>query len=193
MSAMAHEAMPTDEEILLESFLALETPEGFKAELVEGEIVVSPAPDGDHQDAIDVIVYQVFGRSTEPMQQSGNSGLLIKAGGPCPKNHLIPDLVLAPRERRILRGAPSWMRPDGVAMVVEVTSLRPSVDRKVKRHCYARAGIPLYLLVDRDEAKVVLHSEPSGDDYARVLSVAFGEPLALPEPFGFELETSEFF
>jgi Uma2 family endonuclease len=188
---MAHEAMPTEDD-LLESFLALETPEGFKAELIEGEIVVSPAPDGDHQDAIDVIVHQVFGRSKEPMQHSGNSGPLVQAGGPCPKNHLISDIIFAPRERRLLRGAPSWMQPDGVATVVEVTSLRPSIDRKLKRHCYARAGIPLHLIVDRDEAKVVLHSFPKGDDYAKDVSVALGESLSLPEPFGFALETSDF-
>jgi Uma2 family endonuclease len=77
-------------------------------------------------------------------------------------------------------------------MVVEVTSPRPSIDRKLKRHCSARAGIPLGLFVERDEAEAVLHSLPKGDDYAKDVSVAFGEPLSLPEPFGFALETSDF-
>jgi Uma2 family endonuclease len=188
---MAHEAMPTDEEILLESFLALETPEGFTAELIEGEIVVSPAPDGEHEDYISTVIRQVLTRSAVSMDASGNKGLLMPSKS-APKNHVIPDLTLAPRELRLFRSASSWMPPGGVAMVVEVTSQRPSVDRTTKRHCYARAGIPLYLVVDRDEAKAVLHSEPSQDDYARVESVAFGESLSLPEPFGFALETSDF-
>lgn len=36
MTAMAHAPMPTDEETLLDYFLALETPTGFRAELIEG-------------------------------------------------------------------------------------------------------------------------------------------------------------
>ncbi|WP_344589499.1 hypothetical protein [Actinomadura vinacea] len=34
----------TQEEILLEGFLDLRTPEGFRAELIDGEIVVTPPP-----------------------------------------------------------------------------------------------------------------------------------------------------
>ena len=43
MTAMAHEPMPTQDNTLLDGFLALETPTGFRAELIEGEIVVSTA------------------------------------------------------------------------------------------------------------------------------------------------------
>ncbi|MFC0598473.1 Uma2 family endonuclease [Streptomyces palmae] len=189
---MAHEPDPTQEELLLESFLALETPEGFKAELIEGEIIVSPAPDGDHQDAIDLIVVQVYGRSRVPMQQSGNTGLILPRGGLCPKNHAIPDITFAPRELRLFRGAPAWMPCTGVAMVAEVTSTRPQGDRVAKRHCYARGGIPLHLLVDREEGMVTLLSEPVAADYTEVHAAAFGKPIALPEPFGFELETADF-
>ncbi len=32
---------------LLQTFLALDVPQGFRAELIEGEIVVSPPPDGE--------------------------------------------------------------------------------------------------------------------------------------------------
>lgn len=47
MTAMAHEPL-TQEEVLLEGFLALDTPEGFRSELIEGDIVVTPPPDGEH-------------------------------------------------------------------------------------------------------------------------------------------------
>ncbi|GGY04985.1 Uma2 family endonuclease [Streptomyces hiroshimensis] len=191
MTAMAHEPMPTQEELLLESFLALETPEGFKAELIEGEIVVSPTPVGDHQDAIDIITEQMYANSAVRMQQSANSGLVLPRGGRCPKNHIIPDITFAPRELRIFRSAPPWMPCNDIAMVVEVTSSRADIDRITKRHCYARAGIPLYLLVDRECETVTLFSEPAGEDYGDAHRTAFGKPLPLPAPFSFDLETSE--
>lgn len=192
MTAMAHEPAPTQEELLLESFLALKTPEGFKAELIEGEIVVAPPPDGEHEDYLSTVIRQVTRASHIDMDCSGQKGLLMPSGGLCPKNHAIPDLTFAPRELRLFRPAAPWMPPDNVALVVEVTSTKPDGDRVAKRHCYARAGIPLYLLVDRKQGTVTLHSDPVDDDYKDVHSTAFGKPLSLPEPFAFDLETADF-
>ncbi|MDX3381177.1 Uma2 family endonuclease [Streptomyces niveiscabiei] len=189
MTAMAHE-LSVQADVLLEGFLALDTPEGFRAELIEGEIVVTPPPDGDHEDYIGLIVSQVLRKSRVDMQFSGNKGL--KLGFSAPKNHVIPDGTFAPLALRLYRGADPWMPPDGVAMVLEVTSTKPRSDRETKRHGYARAGIPLYLLTDRDTSSITLFSDPENEDYRQHITLPFGKPLPLPEPFGFELETSEF-
>jgi Uma2 family endonuclease len=191
MTAMAHEPL-TQEEVLLEGFLGLDTPEGFRAELIEGEIVVTPPPDGDHEDCIGLIVSQAIRRSRTEMQFSGNKGLKLKKGGGCPKDHVIPDGTFAPTELRLYRGAGPWMPCDGVAMVLEVTSTRPKAGRETKRRCYARGGIPLYLLVDREAASVTLLGQPENDDYREVCTRPFGKPVALPEPFAFDLETADF-
>lgn len=191
MTAMAHEPL-TQAEVLLEGFLALDTPEGFRAELIEGEIVVTPPPDGDHEDYIGLIVDQVARRARTRMQFSGNKGLKLRSGGGCPKNHAIPDGTFAPLELRLFRGAESWMAPEGVALVVEVTSTKPQADREAKRRCYARGGIPLYLLIDRDDSSVTLFSDPENDDYRQLLTIPYGKPLPLPEPFAFDLETADF-
>jgi Uma2 family endonuclease len=66
------------------------------------------------------------------------------------------------------------------------------LDREAKRYGYARAGIPLYLLVDRQEQRVTLFSGPDGKDYEFSDRVPFGKAILLPEPFGIELETAEF-
>ncbi|MBA2948743.1 Uma2 family endonuclease [Streptomyces himalayensis] len=179
-------------DLLLEGFLALDTPEGFRAELIEGEIVVTPPPDGDHEDYINQIVKQVLRRSRTDMDVSGNKGLKLKRAGDCPKDHVIPDSTFAPSALRLFRGAEPWMPCPDVAMVVEVTSSRPSVDREAKRRCYARGEIPLYLLVDRDKSSVTLFSEPEDGDYRQHCAISFGKTLPLPEPFGFDLETAEF-
>lgn len=191
MTAMAHEPL-TQEDVLLEGFLALDTPEGFRGELVEGEIVVTPPLDGDHEDYINLIMKQVIRRSRTDMDFSGNKGLKLGKAEGCPKDHVIPDGTFAPQVLRLYRGATPRMPCQGVAMVLEVTSTRPKADREVKRRCYARGGIPFYLLIDRDTSEVTFLSDPREDDYRQRRTVPFGKPLALPEPFAFDLETSDF-
>ncbi|MEU5664630.1 Uma2 family endonuclease [Streptomyces longwoodensis] len=190
MTAVAHEPL-TQEDVLLDGFLALDTPEGFRAELIEGEIVVTPPPDGDHEDYIEVIVSQVYRLSRTDMQFSGNKGLKLASGGACPKNHVIPDGTFAPRHLRLYRGADPWMPCEGVAMVLEVTSTKPQADREAKRRCYARGGIPLYLLVDREASSITLFSDPGKDDYREHCTRPLGKQIALPQPFAFGLDTSD--
>ncbi|MQY09525.1 Uma2 family endonuclease [Actinomadura macrotermitis] len=191
MTAMAHD-QHVQEDFLLEGFLALDTPEGFRAELIDGEIVVTPPPLGDHEKCAGKIVRQIYRNSTADVDYAANKGLVVPSGGRCPKNHVIPDATFAPSELDLFGGAEAWMPADGVLLVVEVTSSRPEQDREAKRHCYARADIPLYLLVDREHRSVTLFTDPGDDDYQEAASVAFGKRLPLPEPFGFELETAEF-
>ncbi|MGA5194754.1 Uma2 family endonuclease [Streptomyces exfoliatus] len=191
MTAMPHEPL-TQADVLLEGFLALDTPEGFRAELIEGEIVVTPPPDGEHEKYISRVLRQVIRRSLVDMDVSGNKGLKLTGTGERPRNHVIPDLTFAPVDADLFGGADSWMPCGGVAMVLEITSSTPNADREVKRPCYARGDIPLYLLVDRDTSTVTLFTDPEDGDYREHHAVPFGKPLALPAPFGFDLETAEF-
>ncbi|CCK30483.1 hypothetical protein BN159_6104 [Streptomyces davaonensis JCM 4913] len=190
MTAMTHAPL-TQEEVLLEGFLALDTPEGFRAELIEGEIVVTPPPDGDHEKYISRIVRQVIKLSRTEMDLSGNKGLRLESGEVGPKNHVIPDATFAPVDLDAFGGAGSWMPCNGVAMVLEVTSTKPMADKEAKRRCYARGSIPLYLLVDRDSTSVTLFSDPEKGDYREHCTRPFGKPLPLPAPFDFDLETTD--
>ncbi|MEV7020782.1 Uma2 family endonuclease [Kitasatospora sp. NPDC093558] len=178
--------------VLLELFHALDTPEGLRAELLEGEILIKLPEDGHHAHLISELADQVRRESATEMQMSENKGLRLVSGRHHPPNHVIPDATFAPWSLRLFRGAPPWMEPDGVAMVAEVTSSKPDQDRIAKRHCYARAAIPFYLLIDREKSQVSLFGKPHRDEYTEVHLAAFGEPLALPAPFEFELDTKDF-
>ncbi|WP_174861400.1 Uma2 family endonuclease [Embleya hyalina] len=188
---MAHE-IPTQEDVVLDGFLALDTPLGFRAELIEGEIVVTPPPSGRHEHIIAEMVDQIVVGTDTPMHFSGNKGLRVESAGALSGNHVIPDGTFAPRELSLFRDAESWMPCAGVAMVVEVTSQRAEIDREAKRRSYARSGIPLYLLVDREKGKATLFSEPEGDDYTTAHSGPFGKEIELPAPFKMTLDTSDF-
>jgi Uma2 family endonuclease len=184
--------MPADS--LLEDFHALDagTPEGFRAELIDGEIVVTPPPDGNHRRIIGRIVKQVIRESGKEMDFDGHRGLIVSSRGLAVSGHVIPDITFAPAEMDLFRDAPSWMRPTGVVMVVEVTSSQARADREAKRHAYAAAQIPLYLLVDRRAQRVSLFSGPVRDEYQTLSAVPFGGSIELPEPLCFKLETTDF-
>ncbi|WP_207394202.1 Uma2 family endonuclease [Actinomadura formosensis] len=192
MTVMVHEPLSHgDDDVVLEGFLALDTPEGFRAELIDGEIVVSPPPGSRHERNMARINRQVTLCSSTAFDFSGNMGLVLPGDGGLP-SYVIPDGTFAPLDLDVYDNEDSWSEPDGIAMVVEVTSSKPGPDREAKRYGYARAEIPLYLLVDRDEKQAVLFSQPDGKDYTSIDRAPFGKGLALPEPFGFELDTSEF-
>jgi Uma2 family endonuclease len=185
---------PITRKILLDWFVDLETPEGLRAELIEGELVVTPVPDGHHEHCISRIVGQMYRRTSTDTQFSGNKGLRLGSAEHCPQDHVIPDGTFVP-VLRLFRGADPWMPCEGVAMVLEVTprgQARAGIDREIKRRCYARGGVPLYLLVDRETSWTTLFSAPEADDYREQHAVAFGKPLPLPDPFAFDLETTDF-
>ena len=65
-------------------------------------------------------------------------------------------------------------------------------DRETKPRQYARAGIPLYLLVDQELGEWTLHALAEGwQRYQIAASGKYREQIQLPEPFGFAVETGD--
>ncbi len=191
MSAMPHEPL-TQADVLLEGFLALDTPEGFRAELIEGEIVVTPPPDGDHEDCISLILKQVIRHARTDMDFSGNKGLKLRSGGGCPENHVIPDGTFAPAELRLFRGRNPGCHVTGWRS--SSRSPRPNPGPTVRTSAIATPAVPSLSTcsVDREESSVTLFSDPERDDYRQHCTIPFGKPLGLPAPFAFDLETAAF-
>ncbi|NBM20560.1 Uma2 family endonuclease [Streptomyces sp. GC420] len=101
-----------------------------------------------------------------------------------------PDGTLAPIGH--FAGQGEWASPQGVLMVVEITSFDRDThrrDRDEKRDGYAKNGIPVYLFIDRDDDTLTVFSEPEGGKYRNEASYPYGTTVPLPEPVGFVLET----
>ncbi len=95
-----------------------------------------------------------------------------------------PDAVTAEEERA------------AIVLIIEVTS--PSSpdtvlnDRTTKPVQYAKAGIPLYLLVDQELGRWTLHGLHEGWQRYQVLADGgYGEDIPLPAPLAFTILTAD--
>ena len=162
------------------------TPDDERYELLDGELIMVPAPRVDHQRVVVrlTILLQTF------VEERGLGEVLV---APCDvvlsdTDVVQPDVLFVSRERahvivpENLRGAPD--------LVVEVLS--PSTgerDRTVKRALYARHGVREYWQVDPQARTVTVLRAPGADfesaDVYRGDRVARSTVL---DGFGVELE-----
>lgn len=148
--------------------------DGHRYELIDGSLIVSPAPRIPHQVAV------------------GNLFVLLRAG--CPPELLVlmaptavaladdtevqPDLLVAPRSQFTDRELPG---PPLLAVEVLSPSTR-RVDLLLKRDRLQAAGVPSYWLVDPDAATVTVLELQNGV-YQELAVVSGDERLEVGRPF----------
>lgn len=165
-----------------------ELPEdGNRYEVVDGELLVTPAPSFDHQEAA--------GRMLIALQaylNGGSVGAVVMSPADIeldPATLVQPDVFVVPLEggRRPKR----WVDIRGLLLAIEVLS--PSTaraDRTIKRRRYQRAGVPEYWVVDLD-ARLVERWRPD-DVRPEVLTEKLAwQPDASKPPF--ELDLPKYF
>ncbi|MFF3035778.1 Uma2 family endonuclease [Streptomyces rubiginosohelvolus] len=168
--------------------LARRAPELVRLEFIHGKVQVKPVPDGNHGAIVMWLLRQCMQRRPE-LSLFPDQGLAIETYR---KGRARPDGVLAPDEH--FAGAGEWAAPTGVLMTVEVTSHDADTnrrDRVEKPDGYAAAGIPVYLLVDREACSVTVFTEPEKGTYRSATTRPFGAVVELPEPVGFALDTEK--
>ncbi|MER5729161.1 Uma2 family endonuclease [Streptomyces sp. NPDC002138] len=177
-------------QMTLDDFEALErgAPETVTLEFIAGKLEVKPVPDGDHAEIIQWLLLHC-------MRQRPDLALYLEQGLAVERyraGRARPDASLAPR--RTFAGKGEWSDPGHVLMVTEVASHdsdTDSRDRNEKREAYAAAGIPVYLLIDRDRHTLTVYSEPQDGRYVQDPAFAYGETVEIPDPVGIRLATEE--
>jgi Uma2 family endonuclease len=178
------ERLTTDAVKIFEDF---EVPEGFKAELLRGDIVMMAGPDRVHNWIVQSVQDQIPRRRWDRLQ---TQDIAI----PGEESEPQPDLVVL--ERGAVEGPGRLIPAPAVALLLEVVS-KTSIDRDygIKRSIYAAGRVPAYLIIDPMAAHCVLLTEPAdegeGADYRLMRTTKFGEPAPL-DMLGVELDTSEF-
>ncbi|MDQ1009999.1 Uma2 family endonuclease [Streptomyces sp. V4I23] len=177
-------------EMSVEDFeeLARNAPETVTLEFINGKLRVKPVPDGDHGSIFMWLLRQCMQHRPD-LDLYPEHGLVIEGYR---KGRCRPDGTLVPSGH--FAGHGEWSSPEGVLMTAEITSHDYDTERRdrvEKRDGYARAEIPVYLLVDRDSHTVVVHSEPKEGFYHLVRTYGYGETAELPHPVNITLDTEK--
>ncbi|KOV64976.1 Uma2 family endonuclease [Streptomyces sp. MMG1121] len=175
-------------EDLLNALDELHVPDGFKAEIIRGNIVVSPWSKAYYLDVMDLVCDQLRARLPEGHRISAAPALYVFPGV---ERAYGPDIHAAHRKTR--RTASNRLDGDGLSFVAELTSPSTRDDDltdKVER--YGKSGVPVYLLLDMQEELATVYWSPTAKGYASHLTVPFGEKLLIPAPFDCTLDTIGF-
>jgi len=176
-----------DDRRVREAFENLEVPEGFKAELIRGDIVMMAGPDKVHNRIVQSVQDQIPSGRWERLQTQD-------VAFPGENSEPQPDLVVM--EIGADDGPGRLVPSSAVTMLVEVVS-KTSAHRDYveKRSIYAAGGVPVYLIIDPFEAKCVVLTEPTGTglaaDYQSERTRKFGDLVTLPI-VGIDLDTTAF-
>lgn len=150
--------------------------DGRRYELIDGALLVSPAPGWAHQQATTallVLLYQAC---------PANVRVLVApfAVRPDKYNEVQPDVLAARYEDLTERGLPR-----APLLAVEVISPTSRLhDASLKKAVYARLGMPSYWLVDPNPGQPSLTVfELAGGDYKQIAHVTGGQAWTATRPF----------
>jgi len=161
--------------------------DGNRYEVVDGELLVTPAPTFHHQDAVLALAWRL-----KPFVDSSGTAYLSISPADIElddRTLVQPDLFVfeLPGGRRPER----WKDITRILLAIEVLSPSSArADRFVKRRRYQRQGISEYWIVDLD-SRLVERWRP-GDERPEIISETLTwQPLESAAPF--ELDLAGFF
>lgn len=182
-SASGHEAVTLDE-VLWQAWKAMELPEGYRAEIIEEFIEVSPTGRRRH-----TVIINRLRRALDAHLADGDHAAYQDGNVIHRRKVWIPDLFIAPEDLdEIPDEEDLGVDASGVAAVFEVVSPgreAQSRDRERKRRAYARAGIPLYVIIDDFDGDgtvtVLISPNPDKAVYADEHRVRYGTDAVIPD------------
>ncbi len=179
---------PDSFESLLRALDELDVPDGYKAEIIRGNIVVSPWSKGYYHRVMRLVCEQI--EPHLPAEHSVSCGPFLYVF-PGDERAYGPDIHAAHEHAFETTG--NHLNGEALSFVAELTSASTRDDDLTdKVRTYGRAGVPVYLLLDMQEEQATVFSTPSVKGYEARETRPFGEKLSIPAPFDCTLDTSGF-
>ncbi|WP_329571901.1 Uma2 family endonuclease [Streptomyces sp. NBC_01361] len=183
-NAPSDEGLSELEKVVWQAWKAMELPEGYHAEIIEGAIEVSPTGRFSHSQTVHLL-REALGEFLRGGDFAARNDTNVVHGG----SSWVPDLFITARDpERYVTDDGLGLSAAGVRLVVEVVSpgkRNQDRDRVRKRRECARAGIPVYVIIDDHDAQgtVTVLTEPRSDkgDWVGVHQVPYGTEVTIPE------------
>lgn len=162
--------------------------DNLRREIIDGELVVSPAPRLRHQRIVQRLAVligtfidergagEVFHAPTDVVFDDINV---------CE-----PDLLVLTEEQRLGLGEQNIQVPP--ALVIEVLS-NPRIDKVRKRDVYARFGVPEYWIIDPDADRVEIYRLVAPGHFAKPEHIEPPDDLEAPSFPGLSIDLAHLF
>ncbi|MEV8018747.1 Uma2 family endonuclease [Streptomyces sp. NPDC086554] len=172
------------DEVLWQAWKAMELPEGYRAEIIEGVIEVSPTGRLTHAQVANRVR-----RALDKFLDGGEYACHQDANLIHKRRTWIPDAFVGPEDLGPYADEDGLgVKAKAVDLVIEVVSpgkRNQDRDRVKKRREYARAGIPVYVIIDDYDAEgtvtVLTEPQPEKADWVGVHRVPYGTEVVIPE------------
>ncbi|MGW0750309.1 Uma2 family endonuclease [Streptomyces sp. NPDC002587] len=161
----------------------MEQAPGYRVEIIGGQLTVTPPADLPHSRVLNKITRPFVAAGLDDGETEVHQGIgLWLPGGP--EDYAIPDLVVvdADSDEHLVRN--NCYDPVVFRLVLEVTSSNYNTDLRSKVGAYASAGVPVYVIVNRQHQRLHVLTDPESDDYGTHRVYASGELATLPDSLG---------
>ncbi|GHE13100.1 Uma2 family endonuclease [Streptomyces alanosinicus] len=162
---------------------------GRRVEILQGRLIVTPPPDGSHALSLTWLVEAFGGAGARKVGLRYVQGIGLWLPD-LPDDFAVPDFSVVDEDFRDAHVQKNCYAPNVFRLVVEVTSSNWSDDLGPKVECYAQAGLPVYLIVDRKHDEVLLYTDPADGEYPAPVRFERGQTVPLPESVGVTLDLS---
>lgn len=172
---------------MFERLEKMPVPEGYKVEIVEGTIYMSPQRDA-HWQTIRRIVRMLDNHFGEDVNVVSD----VRIDFPGQLNGYCPDVAKL-RDNAEMTPKGRW-RYEDIEFIAEVISTDTAKnDYGPKKTAYALAEVPVYLIADPYTGKCRLFTQPKDGDYVSDLSVTYGADVDMTTTLlGLVLPTAKF-
>ena len=145
--------------------------EDDRIELIEGYLVEKAVHDPIHDGTIELVSHALMRILPSGWRSRIQSAITLSSSEP------EPDIILARgTERSSLLRHPG---PADIGLVLEVSNSSLAFDRSDKLRIYARAGLPVYWIINVVDGQVEVFEQPSGADYASSKAYRRGDSVPL--------------